>query len=89
MDLRVDNYRWSTDGAFSGFSGRQWLTVQAELPDGTTHVRWSYASDSLYQGRGVYVDGVRVEDLSGVLFNGERPADATRFQAAGWVASSN
>jgi hypothetical protein len=89
MDLRVDNYRWSTDGTFSGFSGRRWLTVQAELPDGAAHVRWSYASDSLYQGRGVYVDGVRVEDLSGVLFNGERPADAARFQAAGWAESSN
>lgn len=89
MELRADDYRWSTDGTFSGFSGRQWLSVQATLPDGATHVRWSYASDSLYQGRGAYVDGVRVEDLSGVLFNGERPADAGRFQTTGWVRSSS
>jgi CubicO group peptidase (beta-lactamase class C family) len=87
IDLRVANHRWSTDGRFSGFSGRQWLKATAALPDGTTHVRWSYASDAGLQGRGVYVDGVRVEDASGVLFNGERPADAERFAADGWTSS--
>jgi hypothetical protein len=52
-------------------------------------LRWSYASDSIYQGRGVYVDGVHIEDASGVLLNGERPSDAARFQASGWIESSN
>ncbi|MGH2698258.1 MAG: serine hydrolase domain-containing protein [Actinomycetota bacterium] len=89
MDLRTANHRWSTDGSFSGFAGRRWLNARAELPAGTTHMRWSYAPDAIYQGRGIYVDGVHAEDLSGVLFNGERPADAARFQADGWIESSN
>lgn len=89
MDLRTSNHRWSTEGTFSGFSGRQWLAARAELPAETTHVRWSYAADSIYQGRGVYVDGVRVVDRTGVLFNGERPADAERFGSDGWVESSD
>jgi CubicO group peptidase (beta-lactamase class C family) len=89
IDLRTANHRWSTDGNFSGFAGRQWLDARAELPDGATHLRWSYTSDSIYQGRGVYVDSVRVVDRNGVLFNGERPADAARFEADGWGESSN
>ncbi|NEE03245.1 serine hydrolase domain-containing protein [Phytoactinopolyspora halotolerans] len=89
MELRTQDHRWSSDGTFSGFAGRQWLTAHATLPDGTTHVRWSYASDSIYQGRGVYVDGVRVVDRSGVRFNGERPADAQRFVADGWTQASD
>jgi CubicO group peptidase (beta-lactamase class C family) len=89
MDLHTAKHRWSTDGSFSGFAGRRWLSARAELPPGTTRLRWSYASDSIYQGRGVYVDGVHIEDDSGVLFNGERPSDAARFQASGWIESSN
>jgi CubicO group peptidase (beta-lactamase class C family) len=89
LELRTDSHRWSTDGRFSGFAGRQWLKASAHLPDGTTGVRWSYRSDSIYQGRGIYVDGVHVEDASGVLFNGERPEDAGRFVTDGWVMSSN
>jgi CubicO group peptidase (beta-lactamase class C family) len=88
LDLRVVGHRWSTDGTLSGFSGRRWLRAAAALPEGTTQVRWSYAADGDFQGRGVYVDGVRVEDTSGVLFNGERRADAERFAAAGWTRSS-
>ncbi len=89
LQFKVDNTRWTTEGTFSGFSGRQWLSVRADLPDGTTHVRWSYASDGLYQGRGVYVDGVRIEDRSGLLFNSERSSDAAALQAVGWVEATN
>lgn len=89
MNLRTATHRWSTAGTFSGFEGRQWLSAGAELPDGATHVRWSYASDSLYQGRGVYVDKVLAVGRTGVLFNGERPADAERFESDGWIESSN
>lgn len=96
VDLRADRHRWSTDGTFSGFSGRQWLAADASLPDGTTHVRWAYQTqpdttlaEPDYQGRGVYVDAVRVVDRSGLLWNGERPADAERFVADGWTRSSN
>jgi len=96
LDLRVDRHRWSTGGTFSGFSGRQWLAADAQLPDGTTHVRWAYQTqpdttlaEPDYHGRGIYVDGVRITDRTGVLWNGERPADAERFVADGWTSSPN
>lgn len=89
MELRTANHRWSSDGTFSGFGGRQWLDVDAALPDGVTHVQWSYDADPGYQGRGVYVDGVRIGDDDRTLFNGERPADAARFVSDGWSPSSN
>jgi hypothetical protein len=60
------------------------------VPAGTTQVRWRYTTDPLYEGRGVYVDGVRASDEKGhVVFDGERPADAARFVPNGWVLSSH
>jgi hypothetical protein len=91
FDLAVGNYRWSTNGTFSGFQGRQWLRADADLPTDATHVRWSYTGQrsTPSRGRGVYVDGVLAVDSSGVLLNGQRPADAERFVSDGWVVSSN
>jgi hypothetical protein len=88
MNLSVQKHRWRSGGTFSGFEGRQWLKVRAKLPFGTTHVRWSYQSDAGYQGRGIYVDGVRIVDRRGVVLNGERPADARRFVSDGWTLSA-
>lgn len=31
---------WTNDGTFSGFEGRRWLHASAQLPGGTTDVRW-------------------------------------------------
>jgi CubicO group peptidase (beta-lactamase class C family) len=91
FDLKVGNYRWSTDGTFSGFQGRQWLQAAADVPTGTTHLRWSYTGQRTTpsRGRGVYVDGVLAVDGAGVLFNGQRPADAARVEADGWFESAN
>jgi CubicO group peptidase (beta-lactamase class C family) len=90
FSLKAGHNEWSSDGTFSGFEDRQWAKATATLPAGTTSVRWRYTTDPLYEGRGVYVDGVRAYDSSGhVVFNGERPADAARFVANGWVASTN
>jgi hypothetical protein len=61
------------------------LHTTAQLPGGTTDVRWRLSTDPLYAGRGMYVDGVRVLSANGVLFDGERPSDAGRFQAHGWT----
>ncbi|MCC3765308.1 serine hydrolase [Glycomyces sp. TRM65418] len=67
LDLRTEDHRWRTEGAFSGFSGRQWIDADAKLPDGTVQVRWRYTSDSFYQGRGVYVDKVKVREGRALL----------------------
>ena len=52
---------------FSGFAGRQWIDADAVLPNGTKLVRWRYTSDPAYQGRGVYVDKVRVKEGRALL----------------------
>jgi CubicO group peptidase (beta-lactamase class C family) len=48
------------DGVLSGFGGREWHRARAVVPDGS-RVRWHYESDATSQGRGVYVDRVRVD----------------------------
>ncbi len=89
MTLRAGRHTWTSPGTFSGFEGRRWLKATATLPAGTAYVRFRYTTDPLYQGRGVYVDGVRAWDATGhLVFDGERKPNAARFQATGWVPSS-
>ncbi|WP_263985803.1 beta-lactamase family protein [Streptomyces sp. NK15101] len=78
-------------GAVGGWSGRVWHRLTAEVPEPgafPVRLRWRYATDKRYVGRGVYVDGVRVLDATGrPLFDEARPADAARVEAAGWTRS--
>ncbi|MEU1007483.1 serine hydrolase [Streptomyces sp. NPDC005890] len=77
-------------GTVTGWSGRAWHRVTAALPAGPRlALRWRYATDRLYVGRGVYVDALRVEAGGAVLFDGARPADAARITAAGWQVSAD
>lgn len=91
LSLRTrGRHEWSTDGTFSGFEGRQWLRAAAQLSGDVTGIRWRYTTDPLYEGRGVYVDGVRVKaHHGGVIFSGRRPSDAARFQVNGFHSSAN
>ncbi|MFF3347160.1 serine hydrolase [Streptomyces sp. NPDC002779] len=77
-------------GTVTGWSGRVWHRLTADLPAARQlALRWRYATDRLYVGRGAYVDGLRVADPDGVLFDEARPADATRITASGWTASGD
>ncbi|MBQ1088968.1 serine hydrolase domain-containing protein [Streptomyces sp. B93] len=77
-------------GAVSGWSGREWHRLTAELPSAhALTLRWRYTTDRLYVGRGAYVDGLRVAAGDTVLFDERRPADAARVRAAGWTASGD
>ncbi len=89
LELRTDDgHRWSrADGTFSGFSARRWLHVRATLPDGVSAVRWRQETDAVYQGRGVYVDDIRVLDGHRPVFLSVRPQDNDRIRAAGWTES--
>ncbi|MFC7273089.1 serine hydrolase [Paractinoplanes rhizophilus] len=82
--LRAGADRWATDGTFSGFAGRRWLSASATLPAGATEFRWRYTTDPAYQGRGVRVDGIRVLGPHGTVFDDRRPADAARVRLDGW-----
>ncbi|MCF1597874.1 serine hydrolase [Streptomyces muensis] len=78
------------NGTVTGWSGRVWHRLTARLPaHRQLALRWRYATDRLYVGRGVYVDGLRVEAADGVLFDDARPADAARVAATGWSASAD
>ncbi|MFF8916507.1 serine hydrolase [Streptomyces sp. NPDC015032] len=79
-------------GAVSGWSGRVWHRLDADLAawrGKEVRLRWRYATDQLYVGRGVYVDAVRVEDGSRTVFDESRPGDAARIETLGWTASAN
>ncbi|MFI9151663.1 serine hydrolase [Streptomyces sp. NPDC053367] len=77
-------------GSVSGWSGRVWHRLTAALPaERALIVRWRYTTDRLYVGRGVYVDGLRVETGDEVLFSETRPADRARLAASGWTASAD
>ncbi|TDO49270.1 CubicO group peptidase (beta-lactamase class C family) [Kribbella sp. VKM Ac-2527] len=74
-----------TDGTISGSGERHWHQVSADLAPGDQTVRWRYTSDALYQGRGVYVDGVKITSGDQVVFDGERTPES--FVALGWRLS--
>lgn len=74
-----------TDGSISGSGDRRWHQVTADLGAGDQTLRWRYTSDPLYQGRGVYVDGVKITSGNQMLFDGERSPES--FTASGWRLS--
>ncbi|UUN25033.1 serine hydrolase [Streptomyces sp. FIT100] len=80
------------EGYATGWSGRSWHRLEAPLAawrSGPVRLRWRYATDQLYVGRGVYVDGLRVEDGERVLFDERRAPDADLIEALGWTVSSD
>ncbi|MGZ4698826.1 MAG: serine hydrolase [Oryzihumus sp.] len=76
----------STDGTVATSGTRRWVQAAAEVPAGPVQLRWRYATDALYAGRGVFVDGVRVVGGRGVLLDSERQPDA--LVAQGWSVVS-
>lgn len=75
-------------GKISGYNGREWRAASADItgPPGPVQLRWRYTSDTLYQGRGVYLDAIRLSDNQGVLVDGER--DPELFTASGFSAAT-
>ncbi|MFB8267260.1 serine hydrolase [Streptomyces sp. NPDC055955] len=79
-------------GTADGWSGRTWHRLTAALgafKGGDVRLRWRYATDQLYVGRGVYVDGVRVTDGRRTVFDEDRSSDAARIEAVGWSRSED
>ncbi|MFV0137638.1 serine hydrolase [Streptomyces sp. HMX87] len=78
------------DGVATGWSGRAWHRLAADLPAARgLALRWRYTTDRRYAGRGVYLDGLRAESADGVLFDEARPADAARIEPVGWTRSAD
>jgi hypothetical protein len=81
---------WQELARWSGWSGKRWSrqSVPIGTLTGEVAIRWRYTSDALYQGRGVYVDGIRVTSQRRTVFDDSRRRDARSVQTAGWSASS-
>ncbi|MGW3956407.1 serine hydrolase [Streptomyces sp. NPDC004752] len=89
-ERRGEESRDHPDGTATGWSGRVWHRLTADLPaDRWLTLRWRYTTDRQYVGRGAYVDALRVEAGGAVVFDGARPADAARITAAGWAPSAD
>lgn len=71
----------------SGAGHRSWWAVEAELPHaaGIT-LRWRFATDSRYTGRGVLLDGIMVTVSDRSLLNGEK--EPHMLSAQEWRLSS-
>ena len=82
FDVRDRGEVTPTDGAFTTSGDRRWLQASAALPAGPQQLRWRYTTDSLYVGRGVFVDGVKVIAGDQLLLDGER--NPSVFVANGW-----
>ncbi|SCF81726.1 serine hydrolase domain-containing protein [Streptomyces sp. Ncost-T10-10d] len=79
-------------GSVSGWSGRVWHRLDADLAawrGKEVRLRWRYATDQRYVGRGVYVDAVRVDDGNRTVFDESRSGDAAGIEAQGWAASAD
>ncbi|RZQ61597.1 serine hydrolase domain-containing protein [Amycolatopsis suaedae] len=78
--------RGAPDGevtALSGTGHRAWWRVRAELPaTERLYVRWRYATDRLYTGRGMIVDAIKIREGRNTLLDSERDPEALR--AEGW-----
>lgn len=74
--------RTETDGTYNNRGNRDWGRATALVPEGSELVRWRYTTDSNTQGRGVFVDGIKVRDGRSVVLNGEASPGA--FTADGF-----
>jgi CubicO group peptidase (beta-lactamase class C family) len=87
LTLRRAGHAWSAGGTVTGYGARGWWHVTAELPEGTTALRWAYKVDGSAQGRGVYVDKILVTDRDGLLFAGDG-RDAARLVTVNWIETN-
>lgn len=68
--------------ALSGHGHRAWWHVTARASTGTTRLRWRYATNSAYTGRGVNLAGILVCGVNGTVLDSD--AHPESFDAAGW-----
>lgn len=80
---------WQEFGHWSGWSGKRWHSESVDLGalSGDVQLRWRYSSDALYQGRGVYVDGIHVASRQGTVFDDSRHSDASTVHVDEWAPS--
>ena len=76
----------TVDGPYAISGLRRWQSAAAEVPAGTTAVRWTYVQDAALSGRGIYLDGITVRDGRRLVVDTEHHPD--RVTADGWTLAS-
>ncbi|MDA3645772.1 beta-lactamase family protein [Saccharopolyspora indica] len=72
----------------AGSGHRSWWQVRGSVaaePGEQVRLRWRYAPDDQYTGRGVNVDGILAADRDATLLDGELQAD--RLHPEGWIST--
>jgi hypothetical protein len=73
--------------SLSGNGHRAWWRVEARLPHAAEiTLRWRFATDARYTGRGVHLDQIVVTERGRMLLNGEK--EPHKLQSEGWQLRS-
>ena len=80
LELSEDGENWQLAVTLTG-SSIDWDTVEAEIPETTRFIRFRYKTDSYTNGRGWYVDNIKL-----VNFDGDQVD--TDFSGEGWEQRS-
>jgi CubicO group peptidase (beta-lactamase class C family) len=73
--------------SLSGNGHRAWWRVEARLPHAAEiTLRWRFATDARYTGRGVHLDHIMVTERGRMLLNGEK--EPHKLQSEGWQLRS-
>ena len=96
LQVSGDGTTWTTlpyrlgaenvDGPYAISGLRRWQQASAEVPVGTTAVRWTYVQDAALSGRGIYLDGIAVRDGRRIVVDTERRPAAVI--ADGWTPAT-
>jgi serine-type D-Ala-D-Ala carboxypeptidase len=76
VEISEDGENWEKASVLTG-SSIDWNTAEAEVPAGTKYIRFHYKTDSYTNGRGWYVDNIKL-----ATFDGEQIE--TEFSGEGW-----
>ncbi|RKQ35863.1 serine hydrolase domain-containing protein [Oceanobacillus halophilus] len=61
VEITNDGENWTALNEFSG-SSSDWISEQVTIPADTTEIRFRYATDTYYNGRGWYITDTKLED---------------------------
>ncbi len=76
-----------TVNSLAGYGHRAWWRVEARVPHAAEiTLRWRFATDARYTGRGVHLDKIVVTDRGRTLLNGEK--EPHKLHPQGWQQRS-
>lgn len=77
LEISEDGQTWKVAAALTG-SSINWHTVEADIPETTGFIRFTYQTDGSTNGRGWYVDNIKLVTSDGSIAE-------TNFAGEGWM----